>query len=54
MVITGAPRKRLALKGARGFESHPHRLRSAEADLWRDAVRRVCEGDIAIGVTFIV
>ena len=26
MVITGAPRKRLAPKGARGFESHPHRI----------------------------
>ena len=25
MVITGAPRKRLVPKGARGFESHPHR-----------------------------
>ena len=25
MVITGSPRKRFAPKGARGFESHPHR-----------------------------
>ena len=37
MVITGAPRKRLAPKGARGFESHPHRnfsKRVSEPKIW--------------------
>ena len=35
MVVTGAPRKRLVGKPARGFESHPLRQISACAPIWR-------------------
>ena len=36
MVVTGAPRKRLVLQGARGFESHPLRhLHSLTLVRWR-------------------